>query len=187
MHLHAFPADFFGKAGLPNPVTGTPSAASTDEALLQASLTALERYNIVKAVTSGPLARVEQWRAAAPDRFIGAPLFPQFAPMPDLEILRSEAHAGRIGALGEMMAQYAGLSPSDPSLEPYFALAEELDLPVGIHTGLGPPGTPYGCCSQLRVTLGNPVLLEEVLLRHPKLRLYIMHGGVPICKRPSPS
>ena len=179
MHLHAFPADFFGKAGLPNPVTGTPSAASTDEALLQASLTALERYNIVKAVTSGPLARVEQWRTAAPDRFIGAPLFPQFAPMPDLGILRTEFLAGRIGALGEITAQYAGLSPSDPSLEPYFALAEELDLPVGMHTGLGPPGTPYGCCSKFRVTLGNPVLLEEVLLRHPKLRLYIMHGGRP--------
>ena len=26
------------------------------------------------------------------------------------------------------------------------------------------------------------MLLEEVLLRHPKLRLYIMHGGVPITK-----
>ena len=29
-----------------------------------------------------------------------------------------------------------GLSPADPQLEPYFALAEELDIPVGIHTGL---------------------------------------------------
>lgn len=41
-------------------------------------------------------------------------------------------------------------------LEPYYALAEELDVPVGIHTGLGPPGTPYLPGLQgFRVTLGN--------------------------------
>jgi predicted TIM-barrel fold metal-dependent hydrolase len=26
-------------------------------------------------------------------------------------------------------------SPDDPKLEPYFALAEELDIPIGIHLG----------------------------------------------------
>lgn len=36
-----------------------------------------------------------------------------------------------------------GLAPADPSLEPYFALAEELDIPVGIHMGLAPPGVSY--------------------------------------------
>lgn len=29
------------------------------------------------------------------------------------------------------------------------------------------------------MTLGNPVLIEEVLVRHPRLRLYLMHGGAP--------
>jgi hypothetical protein len=41
------------------------------------------------------------------------------------------------------MPQYSGLAPNDPGLEPYFALAEELDVPVGIHVGLGPPGAAY--------------------------------------------
>ena len=27
--------------------------------------------------------------------------------------------------------------------------------------------------------LGNPALLEEVLIRHPKLRIYLMHAGYP--------
>jgi predicted TIM-barrel fold metal-dependent hydrolase len=58
-------------------------------------------------------------------------------------------------------------------------LAEELDIPVGVHTGLGPPNTPYECCPKFRASLGNPALLEEVLIRHPKLRVYLMHAGYP--------
>jgi hypothetical protein len=58
-------------------------------------------------------------------------------------------------------------------------LAEELDIPVGIHTGLGPPSTPNQCCPEFRNTLGNPALLEDVLIRHPKLRVYLMHAGYP--------
>lgn len=81
---------------------------------------------------------------------------------------------------GELALQYRGLSPDDPLLEPYFALAEELDIPVGVHTGIGPPGTPYlPCCPHFRVALGNPLEVEEVLVRHPRLRLYLMHAGAP--------
>jgi uncharacterized protein len=64
--------------------------------------------------------------------------------------------------------------PNDPALEPYFALAEELDVPALIHTeGIGPylPG--------FRSAAGNPVLLEGVLIRHPKLRLFVENAGYP--------
>ena len=81
--------------------------------------------------------------------------------------------------LGEIGAQYHGLDPSDPWFEPYLALAEEFDLPVGIHTGLGPPGTPCGCCPGVSAGLGNPRLLEPMLKRHPKLRVWLMHAGWP--------
>jgi hypothetical protein len=64
-------------------------------------------------------------------------------------------------------------------MEPYWALAEELDIPGGLHTGLAPPRTPYQCCPKFRNSLGNPALLEEVLIRHPKLRVYLMHAGYP--------
>ena len=30
------------------------------------------------------------------------------------------------------------------------------------------------------MSLSNPLLLEEVLIRHPKLRLYVMHAGWPM-------
>ena len=78
-----------------------------------------------------------------------------------------------------MVAQYEGLSPSDPVLDPYFALAEELDIPVGIHTGTSFPGTPYQGSPRFRLALGNPLLLEDLLVRHPKLRVFIAHGGEP--------
>lgn len=33
---------------------------------------------------------------------------------------------------------------------------------------------------KFRGSMGNPLLLEEVLARHPKLRLWIMHAGYPM-------
>ena len=179
MHLHAFRLDD-GKPPAVNPVTGRPSTARTSADLRDSSLAALERYNIVKAVASGPPETVGQWHAAAPDRIIVGVHVDEANPLPDLAKLRAEIQAGRVQVLGELALQYRGMAPNDTSLEPYYALAEEMDIPVGIHTGIAPPGTPYDpCCPNFRVTLGNPILVEEVLVRHPQLRLYLMHGGAP--------
>lgn len=179
MHMHAHTADRFGKAGLPNPVTGKPSAAVTDEAILRATLAEMKRYNIVKAVAGSSMESAERWRAAAPDLFIKSAQLDVGIPVPSIEQLRAEYRAGRLGAVGEIGGQYLGLAPNDPTLEHYFALAEELDIPVGIHMGISAPNTPYECCPKFRVALGNPELLEDVLIKHPKLRLYIMHAGYP--------
>ena len=63
---------------------------------------------------------------------------------------------------------------STRALEPYFALTEERDLPVLIHTlGIG----PY--LPRFRSAMGSPLLLEEVLVRHPKLRLFVENSGYP--------
>jgi predicted TIM-barrel fold metal-dependent hydrolase len=179
MHLHAFRLDD-GKPPAVNPVTGRPSTARTSAELRDSSLAALVRYNIVKAVTSGPQETVDQWYEAAPDRIIVGVHVDEANPLPDLARLRAEIQAGRVQVLGELALQYRGMAPNDPSMEPYYALAEEMDIPVGIHTGIAPPGMPYDpCCPNFRVTLGNPILVEEVLVRHPQLRLYLMHGGAP--------
>ena len=101
----------------------------------------MERYNIVKAIVSGPLEVVEAWRTAAPDRILASPNFgrPQVdfygRPLPEIEELRRPFKSRRLAAIGEVQAQYEGLSPSDPALDPYFALAEELDIPLGFTRG----------------------------------------------------
>ncbi len=179
MHLHAYRLDD-GERPAVNPVTGRPSAARTSAELLDMTLAELERYNIVKAVTSGPPETVAQWHEVAPDRILVSAWVDEASPLPDLACLRAEMQAGRVHVLGELILQMRGMAPSDPRIETYYALAEEMDIPVGIHTGVGPPGTPYEpCCPNFRVTLGNPVLVEEVLIRHPRLRIYLMHGGWP--------
>jgi hypothetical protein len=144
------------------------------------TLAELERYNIVKAVIGGPPETVVQWREVAPDRIMVGAWVDEAGPLPDLARFRAEMQAGRVQVLGELILQMRGMAPNDPRMEPYDALAEEMDIPVGIHTGTGPPGTPYEpCCPNFRVTLGNPILVEELLIRHPRLRVYLMHGGSP--------
>lgn len=152
---------------------------ATDEALMNETLDILKRRNII-GIVGGDVERVQQWRDAAPDRVIpalGLRLGPA-SPSPDsIRLLKEQ---GRIAALAEVAIQYAGIAPDDPEFEPYLAMAEAIDLPIGIHIGTGPPGAPYLGYSRYRARLHSPLLLEEPLRRHPKLRVYIMHAGWPM-------
>ncbi len=73
-----------------------------------------------------------------------------------------------------------GISPDSPKLEPLWTAAEALDLPVSIHIGPGPPGTAYLPGFRYRARMSSPLLLEDALVRHPKLRLNLMHAGFPM-------
>jgi hypothetical protein len=147
----------------------------------------MDRYNIVLAVGSGELEMVEEMKSHAQDRFLGGIEFPRYtAPVnnrleewPDIDELRQLYESGQLQIIGEVTAQYAGVAPNDPRLEPYYALAEELDIPFCLHTGFGPPMSPYLGDPDFRMRYGNPLLLEDVLVKHPKLRIYIAHGGYP--------
>jgi uncharacterized protein len=98
---------------------------------------------------------------------------------PSPETLRRLFEAGPFTVLGEIANQYLGIAPDDERMAPYWALAEELDIPVAIHMGEGPPGVAY-LIPTYRARLTNPFLLEEVLLRHPRLRVAVMHYGSPL-------
>jgi hypothetical protein len=121
MHMHAYPAAFWGGVAPPNPVTGVPSPARTDDAILRASIPAMSRYNIVKAVISGPLELAQEYRRAAPDLVLVSPRFPGLLPFPDLSRLRAGYATGELGAMAEVLAQYEGMAPGDPALAPYFS------------------------------------------------------------------
>jgi predicted TIM-barrel fold metal-dependent hydrolase len=134
----------------------------------------MRRYNVVKGFLSGPDPNeVQQWVAAAPERFLASPFISEPG-QPAAETLRRSYEAGKLKGMGEIATQLSGVAPNDPVLEPYFALAEERDIPGLIHTlGIGPylPG--------FRSAAGNPVLLEDVLIRHPQLRIYVENAGFP--------
>ncbi len=185
VHMHAYPA---GDAipDIANPANGGHPGVEDGEAHLQAVLAAMKRYGIVKGIASGGsgdrLGAAIHWSETAPDRIIAGAGVRGSAdtPLPELGVLRKAFSEGRLEVLGEVTAEYAGLTLSDAQYEPYLALAEELDVPVALHTGTGPPGISYDeCCRGFRVSLGNPALIEEALNRHPKLRVSLMHAGWP--------
>lgn len=179
IHLHAYPIGALGPPGVPNPVTGEPSP-QTDAAMRDATLSAMERHNIVGAVVSGcPFSLSREWKAAS-ERFIPAPyLGGSRGCWPDPDSLRAAHGAGDLGAIGELGLQYAGLPPDSPEIAPYLALAEELGIPVNFHMGLSFPNAPFTCCPDFRLGLGRPHRLEPVLLAHSDLRINMMHAGYP--------
>lgn len=54
------------------------------------------------------------------------------------------------------------------------------DLPVGIHFGLAPPGSQLSNFPDMRIEFGNPLMIQDVLIKFPKLRLNIMLAALPL-------
>jgi hypothetical protein len=152
----------------------------TDEEVMVRTLDLMERLNVI-GVVSGTAERVATWRSQAPDRLIPGLIFNLGATeVPSPEDLRGRITNGDLKVLGEVTNQYAGIAPDDERMDPYWALAEELDIPVGIHLGTGPPGAIYLGASGYRARLHSALTMEEVLVRYPRLRVYLMHAGYPL-------
>jgi hypothetical protein len=164
------------------------------------ALAKLDSLNVRYLFLSGLASDLRVWAEVDTTRYLPALVFPcdggrapitgrpcydTATDLPDTTWLRGELSARRIRGFGEMSPQYLGMSPADPRLEPYWALAEEFDIPVGIHMGFGPPGAAYESSPMpfkspsYRMAANDPMLLEEVLLRHKTLRLFVMHAGWP--------
>ena len=166
----------------------------TDAAMIADTAAMMEKHNVI-GVLGGESSLVRDWMRALPGRFIPAldvrferdtggmiaPV-PQGAPKKSLsvETIRQLHRDGAFRVIAEVTNQYAGIAPDDARLEPLWSLAEELDVPVGIHIGGAEPGTPYTGGPAFRARLQSALTLEEVLVRHPKLRVYIMHAGYPL-------
>ena len=178
VHLHCYSSDPRWNARTPNPVTHQPLTATNETAHMAETFAQLKKYNIVKGIISGDYDAALRWSAAAPQRFLIGYSFEDVAKA-DLDFIRREHAAGRLKVIGEVGTQYEGLAPNDPRLEPIFALAEELDIPVAYHIHPGPQGAIYKGSPLMRQSLNSPLLLEDILIKHPKLRLYVMHAGYP--------
>ncbi len=176
IHQHMFTANL-GKDGKPitNLATGIQSTAYTDQELIQQTLNHMNQNNITLALAGGSPETINKWVETAPTRFIPSielrenPINP--TPKQVKDLLENES----IKAIGEILTQYAGIPPNDPKLDPYYALAEEYDVPAWIHvTGMGAFTPEY------RVKYGNPTIVEDVLEKYPDLRLCVCHFGFPL-------
>ncbi len=160
----------------------TITSPATDDDLMNESISILKKRNI-HAVTSGDVMRVRKWKLAEPKRIIPAVMFflgDTLSQKLSVDSLRTLFQSKEFKVFGEIMLQYEGYSVSDPAFEPFLKMAEELDVPVGIHIGLGPPGVGLLPPGSFKASLCSALNLEEALKRHPKLRVYVMHAGWPM-------
>jgi uncharacterized protein len=206
MHMHALEADAQGPPPMgmcPAEIAGFPAVApgrpwpdvfmehfkkppcakpiwspTTARELMDRTFAVMKRRNVY-GVTSGSLT--EQWKQASPERIIASLEFElggkdTMSPA----AVRDALKGGRYRAFGEVSNQYQGFEPDDPAFDPYLAIAEELDIPMSIHVGTGPPGAPYLGFTKYRARLHSPLTIEEALIKHPKLRVSLMHAGWPM-------
>lgn len=159
----------------PRPIWSAPTTAE----LRERTIAEMRKHNVRRAVIAGKPELVAEWAAGSSGRLIPASLPVDLGPQAaaDLRALHSK---GRAAVFGEVGAQYLGLRADDPKLEPMWALAEELDVPVMIHLGEGMPGQSDDGGRRYRAALTSPFQLEEVLLRHPRLRVYVAHAASPL-------
>lgn len=152
---------------------------TTDTDVMRRTLAVMERHNVY-GVVSGRASLVAEWRKAAPQRVIPSliPDYPFKAGF-EGELQKSKA-SGELAVIGELSFEYEGISVADPALEPLWAAAEKQDIPVAIHFGPGPPGVAYMPGMGYRARLSSPLLLEDVLVKHPGLRVNVMHAGFPM-------
>ncbi|MBS3805968.1 MAG: amidohydrolase family protein [Bacteroidales bacterium] len=163
--MKAFPAHVDTMAGYKRP--------ESLEALRSRSIDQLERFNIVKAVTSGEPELVKNYKEAAPNRIVQGLWIPIGLTGDSLnrylKSLPQWYRQGKFEVIGEVLTQYSGITPNDPILEPMWSFAEQEDIPVGIH--IGPTFT--------KTSGYTPLKMKEVLKKHPNLRVYVMHAGYP--------
>lgn len=177
MHAHSYSAndfgvrepaaDYYGKKGSPDA-----------ESHRSATFAAFRKWNILKAMVSGNPESVETWKNADSNRVIrGILMFhPNDYGMDSIK-LEQMIRDKKIEVFGEIAPYYSGTTLSDSCWQPYLRICEKYDIPVAVHTGGGDPGGTYSWSPNARLRLGDPYLIEDVLVRYPKLRMYLMHAG----------
>lgn len=173
MHIHAF-AEGNPMFGMTHPSTlrketyeGVNSAIEQKEKTLEK----FHQYNIVKAMVSNG----QLWFDDAPEIILigGADK--------GVDALRKQHQEGGLHVIAEMAPFYTGTLADDLTVLPYFELAQELDIPVGFD--IFPCGPNFGfhqmpqMLGGMRTYNANPIQLEDVLVKYPNLKIYIMHGG----------
>ena len=143
-------------------------------------LAAFDSYHLERAVASGDLAQVRALAALDSGRVLAGVSYGPGIPLPSPDVLRDEFRAGRIAVFGEVDAAWLGEPLDSPQLAPYWELSAAAQVPVAAFTGLAPAGTSTRpCCARYRATAARLQDVEEVIVRHPTLRMYLMQAGWP--------
>ena len=175
MHIHAFTDNnpLFGMTHPPTLRGVTYQGVSSASEQKTQTIEKFKEHHIVKAM----VANGDLWPEADSEVILIGGAYKA------IDSLRKQHEEGDLQVMAEMAPFYQGILADDPSQTPYFALAQELGIPVGFH--IFPGGPNYGfhlmpeMLGAMRAYNANPLQVEEVLVQFPNLKLYLMHGGWP--------
>ncbi|TVQ14721.1 MAG: hypothetical protein EA364_03875 [Balneolaceae bacterium] len=85
----------------------------------------------------------------------------------------------KYAALGELGLIYRGIPLNTPDLYPYYKIAQKHGIPVFIHTGFSGPNPQQVLSPAFKISTANPLLLEDVIIDFPDLKIVMMHMGWP--------
>lgn len=175
-----FDANFTSQVRMPDAMKG---GVDMDDYLRKMDRAGIERSLLI-AVRAGdlamkgsfeiPYAQVARWCEKHPDRFSG---LAGVDPYRGMQGLRDLAHAvkelGFVGA--HLYPHWFKLAPDAALYYPYYAKCCELDIPLMMQVG-------QNLIYQKEVRLpsvARPILLDQIAIDFPELRLLGIHIGVP--------
>ncbi|MDP6595297.1 MAG: amidohydrolase family protein [Candidatus Poribacteria bacterium] len=113
---------------------------------------------------------VAEYVRTDPKKLIG---FAAICPTEDSALSEVDRTVNELGLRGLKMSPiYGGWDPQDPRAMSIFAKAEQYGLPIMFHQGTTFP-------RKAPLKYANPVLLEDIALQFPELKMIIAHMGHP--------
>ena len=172
MHMHGYNKSDFWNGGKAR--NGLSSAATAEE-LLKQTIQQMDKHNIRYAVLCGTLETLEIY-STADNRFI--PAYQDYQDtLIDIKLFEDLVKTRKIRVFGEVMAVYHGRTLNDSIYQPYLKICETYAIPVAYHSGGSFPDAQNLGWPKYRISYGDPLLIEDVLVKYPKLKLYLMHAG----------
>lgn len=177
VHMHAWPKDT-------NDLHYPHRLSILDQQVFDDTLAQMDNLGISHGVLSGPNSITAEWCSRAPDRFIASWLPDSVILNPDEEAEKFKDAIDNQGfrGLGELFVQYFGVAANDQRFFPLYRICQEKDLPVFIHTGLNGPDY-YRETPSFRVSLCDPLLLEDVAVAFPRLKIVMAHMSFPFTEQ----
>ena len=178
MHVHSYTQSDFGEREPSSDHYGIKGSKNAEEHR-SSTFAAFKKLNIVKAAVSGNPESVANWVAKDSNNIVIKGIL-MFSPNDygiDTVLFEQMIKEKKIEIFGELGPYYEGATLADSIWQPYMRICERYDIPVAVHTGGGDPGGTYSWSPKARLKFGDPYLIEEVLVKYPKLRIYLMHAG----------
>ena len=163
VHIHGFDEQSY------KVIEGSPKSYA---AFKQEMQRVFKKYNIVFAIKSGGLFDMDMEEIML--NGYESNNYPVFDTIQFKELIREK----KIQVWGEFMPMFNGMTLADKGFEPYLRICEREGIPIALHTGRGPTNI-QSRYPEYRLALGDPILIEPVLIKFPRLKIYLMHAGIP--------